>query len=34
MQVVIVPIYKGDEQKAIIDAKANEIIEAIKSAGH
>ncbi len=30
IQVVIIPIYKGDESKAIIDAKANEIIQSLK----
>lgn len=33
LQVVIVPIYKGDEQKALIDAKANEIIAQLKILG-
>ena len=33
VQVVIVPIYKGDESKPVIDAKANEIIAALKTAG-
>lgn len=33
LQVVIVPIYKGDEQKAMIDAKAEEIISYLKSKG-
>lgn len=34
IQVVIVPIYKGDEQKAAIDAKVKgEIIPALKAAG-
>ncbi|PWV57128.1 proline--tRNA ligase [Chitinophaga sp. S165] len=33
LQVVIVPIYKGDEQKAKIDAKVNEIIGQLKKAG-
>jgi len=33
LQVVIVPIYKGDEQKAIIDAKANEIMSQLKNMG-
>lgn len=33
LQVVIVPIYKGDEQKSKIDAKANEIIAQLKSQG-
>lgn len=32
-QVVIVPIYKGDEQKALIDAKAGEIIGQLKKMG-
>ena len=32
-QVVIVPIYKGDEQKALIDARANEIIKELKALG-
>ncbi len=32
-QVVIVPIYKGDEQKALIDAKAHEIIKELKALG-
>lgn len=32
-QVVIVPIYKGDEQKAQINARANEIIGQLKSIG-
>jgi prolyl-tRNA synthetase len=31
LQVVIVPIYKGDEQKALIDTKVNEIIRELKS---
>lgn len=31
LQVVIVPIYKGNEQKNMIDAKANEIIAALKA---
>lgn len=30
LQVVIVPIYKGDEQKAVIDSKVNEIIKELK----
>ncbi|MEP6683003.1 MAG: proline--tRNA ligase, partial [Parafilimonas sp.] len=30
LQVVIIPIYKGDEQKALITQKANEIIAALK----
>jgi prolyl-tRNA synthetase len=32
-QVVIVPIYKGDEQKALIDAKAKEIMSQLKNIG-
>ncbi len=32
-QVVIVPIYKGEESKAPIDAKVNEIIESLKALG-
>jgi prolyl-tRNA synthetase len=32
-QVVIVPIYKGDEQKAAIDAKVHEIIKELKALG-
>ena len=32
-QVVIVPIYKGDEQKALIDAKAKEIMGQLKNMG-
>ena len=32
-QVVIVPIYKGETQKASIDAKANEIMKQLKSMG-
>lgn len=32
-QVVIVPIYKGDESKPAIDAKANGIMTALKSKG-
>jgi len=32
-QVVIVPIYKGDEQKALIDAKAKEIMAQLKNLG-
>ena len=31
LQVVIVPIYKGDEQKAVIDAKAAEIMGNLKN---
>jgi prolyl-tRNA synthetase len=33
IQVVIVPIYKGDEQKAVIDEKAAAIIEELKTYG-
>lgn len=33
IQVVIVPIYKGEEGKAVVDAKANEIIDQLKSLG-
>jgi len=33
LQVVVVPIYKGDEQKAKIDAKAQEIMKELKAAG-
>lgn len=33
LQVVIVPIYKGEESKPVIDAKANEIIAALKKQG-
>ncbi|NCW87911.1 MAG: proline--tRNA ligase, partial [Chitinophagia bacterium] len=33
LQVVIVPIYKGEEQKAAIDAKVNEIVVQLKKAG-
>ncbi len=32
-QVVIVPIYKGDEQKVLIDAKVNEIVKELKAKG-
>lgn len=32
-QVVIVPIYKGEESKAPIDAKANEIMASLKAKG-
>lgn len=31
LQVVIVPIHKGDEQKALIDAKVDEIMRELKS---
>jgi prolyl-tRNA synthetase len=33
LQVVIVPIYKGEEQKALIDAKAEEILANLKTMG-
>lgn len=33
LQVVLVPIYKGEESKPVIDAKANEIVAALKSLG-
>ncbi len=33
LQVVIVPIYKGDEQKALIDEKAKEIMATLKNLG-
>ena len=33
LQVVIVPIYKGEEQKALIDARAKEIIGNLKNLG-
>jgi prolyl-tRNA synthetase len=33
LQVVIVPIYKGEEQKAQIDAKAKEIMDQLKKLG-
>ena len=33
LQVVIVPIYKGEESKAVIDAKAGEIIASLKALG-
>ncbi len=33
VQVVIIPIYKGDESKPVIDARANEIINGLKAAG-
>jgi len=32
-QVVIVPIYKGEESKSVIDAKANEIMKELRDAG-
>ncbi len=33
LQVVIVPIYKGEEQKAKIDIKVKELVEELKAAG-
>jgi prolyl-tRNA synthetase len=33
LQVVIVPIYKGDEQKALINAKAQELMTKLKAMG-
>ncbi|MDZ4793248.1 MAG: proline--tRNA ligase [Bacteroidota bacterium] len=33
LQVVIVPIYKGEEQKALIDARAKEIMANLKNLG-
>jgi prolyl-tRNA synthetase len=33
IQVVIVPIYKGEEQKAILDAKVGEMVQSFKAAG-
>jgi prolyl-tRNA synthetase len=33
IQVVIVPIYKGEEQKAILDEKVNAIVASFKAAG-
>jgi len=33
LQVVIVPIFKGDEQKALIDARAKEIIDNLRNLG-
>lgn len=33
IQVVIVPIYKGDEQKKLIDTKANELMQQLKAVG-
>src|SRR4030095_12351642 len=33
IQVVIVPIYKGEESKPVIDAKVNELIKKLKAAG-
>ncbi|HEX3166543.1 MAG TPA: proline--tRNA ligase [Chitinophagaceae bacterium] len=32
-QVVIVPIYKGEDSKPVIDAKANDIMKELKAAG-
>jgi prolyl-tRNA synthetase len=33
VQVVIVPIYRGDEQKQIIDAKVHELVQQLKALG-
>lgn len=33
LQVVIVPIYKGEEQKALIDAKVQDFVQSFKAAG-
>ena len=33
LQVVIIPIYKGDEQKTQVDEKADELIKKLKAAG-
>lgn len=33
VQVVIVPIYKGDEQKALIDEKVNAVVKNLKAMG-
>ena len=33
IQVVIVPIYKGEEQKAVLDEKVAEIVKSFKAAG-
>jgi prolyl-tRNA synthetase len=33
LQVVIIPIYKGEEQKIVIDAKVNELIKELKAQG-
>ncbi len=33
IQVVIVPIYKGDEQKPLIDVKAHELVKKLKDLG-
>jgi prolyl-tRNA synthetase len=32
-QVVIVPVYKGEESKAVIDAKANDLVKQLKALG-
>ena len=33
LQVVIIPIYKGDEQKVLIDVKVKELIRELKDKG-
>jgi prolyl-tRNA synthetase len=33
IQVVIVPVYKGEESKPVIDSKANEIVKQLKALG-
>jgi prolyl-tRNA synthetase len=33
IQVVIVPIYKGEESKSVIDAKVDELVKELKAAG-
>ncbi len=33
LQVVIVPIYKGEEQKALLDGKVKGIVQSLKAAG-
>ncbi len=33
LQVVVVPIYKGEESKAVIDAKANALVNELKALG-
>ena len=33
IQVVIVPIYKGEEQKQLIDEKVNVLVKELKAAG-
>jgi prolyl-tRNA synthetase len=33
LQVVVIPIYKGDEQKTEIDAKANDLVKELKAKG-